>query len=318
MKHLEKDAEALAVKVVELWKAGKSDSAKSLCDERIKELLEKYAISTVTKDCHRIYRKFIAIEAGINPIAYRFTDEPMCLFQAPIELTTEVNDTSRDSVETQRFELIPITREIIDSLLEIAVKLVTCEPKKGQDIYGKAVGLALLTGRRIYAETLNYAKFESLNNGSVIFYGQAKGGVKKRENGYEIPILGCASDVIVNAQSEVYEYIHAREWYHPELTDKELSGKCKKQVQQIISNQLDNVFNTVRNTGYEVELLHPHDLRKLYAFIVWVVLNRQKSGFTQFAPQILGHSYTVKHSGKVRANTRSSESYEKYRLVEVL
>jgi hypothetical protein len=316
MLHLQKDAETLAANVVALWKAGKSVEAKKLCDEKIEALLEKYAASTVVKNCHQIYRKQIALAAGITG-EYRFVEEPMCLFQAPIEITTAVNEASRDTVENQRNELTPITRDIIDKLLEVAVALVTNEKKTGHDIYGKAVGLALLTGRRIYAETLNHAVFERFDDSSVIFYGQAKGGLEKRETGYTIPVLGCSADAIVKAQSEVHEYIHNRPWYSQDLDDKTLAGKCKKQVQQVIDSKLDVVFNELRNEGHAIDPLHPHDLRKLYAFIVWVVINRQKSGFTQFAPQILGHSYTVKHSGKTRANTRSSESYEKYRL-EVL
>ena len=318
MKHLEKDSVNLAVEVVTLWKADRADDAKLLCDAKVTALRDRYAVSTVVKDCSKIYRKAIAVEAGIDPRAYRFTDLPMCLFQVPIELTTAVNDISRDTVEAQRDELVPITREIIDNLLDIGVKLVSNDSKKGQDYYDKAVGLILLTGRRPYAETLHYARFTTVNNYSVEFKGQAKGGIEKRETGYTIPVLGCNASLIVNAQNQVSDYIQNRDWYSSDLTDRDISGKCKKQLQQAISKYIDPVFNSVRDSGHALDLINPHDLRKAYAFIVWAVQNKQRSAFTQFAPEILGHSYTVKHSGKVRANTRSSESYEKFRLVTSL
>lgn len=321
MKHLEKDAAILATQVIELYKVGKPDDAKALCDEKVLALLARYAPSTVTKDCSRIYRKAIAIEAGIDPKTYRFTDKPMCLFQVPIELTTAVNDTSRDAVEAQRDVLCPITQDIMSELLEVGKQLVTIDPKKGQDFYNIAMGLVLLTGRRPYAETLHYARFETVNNYSVEFTGQAKGGSEKRETAFTIPVLGCDASVIVNAQNLVTNYIQSRPWYTSEITEKEISGNCKKQAQQCINTYIDPIFEPVRASGLpgcEVGLINPHDLRKAYAFIVWVNQNKMHSSFTQFAPKILGHSYTVKHSGKVRANTRSSESYEKFRLVESL
>ena len=321
MKHLEKDAAILATQVIDLCLAGKTDDARALCDEKILALLTRYAPSTVAKDCSRIYRKAIAIEAGIDPKTYRFTDEPMCLFQVPITLTTAVNDTSRDAVETQRKERCPMTKGVMNELLEVGKQLVTIEPKKGQDFYNIAMGLVLLTGRRPYAETLHYARFETINNYSVAFTGQAKGGSEKRETAFTIPVLGCDASVIVNAQNLVTNYIQSRHWYTSEITEKEISGNCKKQAQQCIDTYIDPIFNPVRNSGLEgcnVGLINPHDLRKAYAFIVWVNQNKTVSAFTQFAPEILGHSYTVKHSGKVRANTRSSESYEKFRLVESL
>ena len=317
MKHLEKDAQKLAVEVVSLWKSKQADKAKALCDDKIQALLERYADTTVSKDCSRLYRKAIAIEAGIET-KYRFNDEPMSLFKVPIEITAGVNDESRDTVEIQRSERIPLTREILDRLLEVGVKLVNTEVKTGQDIYNKAVGLALLTGRRMYAEVLHHAYFEPVDDFQVFFVGQAKGGAEKREAGYIIPVLGCKSDVIANAQSEVADYIKSRGWYEAHFSDKDISSRCKKQVQQSITANIDSIFNPIRQAGYSVEPIHPHDLRKIYAFIVWVAKNGQRAGFTQFAPKILGHSYTVKCSGKTRVNTRSSESYEKFRLVEYL
>lgn len=313
MKKLEADAIELAGQVVALWKADKGEEAKTLCDTKIQELLQIYAPATVAKDCQKIYRKAISNLSGID----RYTLEPVSLFKVPIEILIGVNEASKDSVEAQRDELIPITQNVQDRLLKTAIELLNTPTTKGQDIYNKATAIMLLTGRRGYSEILTHAEFIAIDKHHVAFLGQAKGGEEKRSEVYTIPVLGVTSDEIVKAQLEISEYIKNRHWYSSELTEKDISGKCKKQVQACLDKYFDPIFNEVRDAGYRMETLHPHDLRKIAATIAHGIYGKRKA-FTAFAASYLGHNTTNRVLGTKRRDTRTSESYEKFELVEEL
>ena len=320
MKHLHIDAQTFAREIVALWQSGESQATKTLCDTKINELLEKYSHSTVYKDCQKIYRKAISLEVG--QIEYRYTEEPVSLFAVPKEIAVKVKEQSRDTVEAQFDLLIPITPSIRDSLLSIAVELVKTVPNKGQDYYNKAVGIGILTGRRPYSEVLHHAEFSKIDDYNVQFKGQAKGGESKRIEEYEIPVLGCNSDYIIQAQFEVVNYIISREWYRENLTDKDISGNCKRQLQAAVNVFIDPLFTPLRKSewakkeGLLIPPIHPHDLRKIYACLAWGIRNRKRSAFTAYASKILGHNTTNKVSGRTRRDTRTSESYNKFDFVD--
>lgn len=307
MKKLEQDAKALATQVVDLWQKGNNDEAKALCDTKIQELLTQYKPSTVTKDCQKVYRKAITELSGVAD----YKQLPVSLFKVPEEILITVNQKSRQATFDQRTNLIKVTDLQVDKLLETAVSLLKTPTHKAQDIYSKACALVLLTGRRPYSEVLHHAEFEIISNHKVLFSGQAKGGIEKRQRFFEIPVLGASAELIVETQNEVSEYIHSREWYREDLTDKEISGNCKKQLQL----SLDRFINPIMLDSKCV--LSPHDLRKLYAFICWERLNNRDSAFTAYAPTILLHTQSNK-LGDESFDTQTSECYEKFKLVEAM
>lgn len=313
MKKLEPDALELAGHVVRLWEEGKKVEATKLCDAKIQELLQIYAPATVAKDCQKLYRKAIANLSGKE----RYTEEPISFFKVPIETLMRVNEASKDSVEAQRSELIPITDSVKDRLLATARELLNAPTMKAQDIYNKAVAVMLLTGRRGYSEILSRAEFTAIDKYSVSFKGQAKGGEEKRAESYQFKVLHVTADEIVRAQNEISNYMKSRPWHSSELTDKDISGKCKKQVQACIDEYFNPIFDEIRGAGIVVERLHPHDLRKIAATIAHGFYGHRQA-FTQFAASYLGHNTTNRVLGKKRVDTKTSESYEKFYLVEDL
>lgn len=307
MKRLETDAKALAVEVVKLWKEGKLEQAKQLCDEKITELLAVYKPSTVSKDCQKVYRKSIIEESGVT----NYREFPVSLFKVPDEILISVNQKSKQTTFEQRSNLIKISESQIDKLLEVAINLLNKPIQKGQDAYDKACALILLTGRRPYSEVLHNAKFKVFKTQKVLFSGQAKGGEEKKNKWFEIPVLGTLAEDIVKAQNDVTEYIINRDWYNDCLTDKEVSGNCKKQLQLSIDRWINPILLDSNCS------LSPHDLRKLYAFICWERLNLRNSAFTAYAPTILLHTQQNK-LGQEFFDTQTSECYEKFKLVEFL
>lgn len=307
MKKLEQDAKALATQVVALWQNDKNDDAKALCDSKIEELLKVYSPATVAKNCQKVYRKAIIDLSGID----NYKQLPVSLFKVPENLLISVNQQSRQSTFDQRTNLVKVTDLQVDKLLETALNLLKNPTQKVQDIYSKACSLVLLTGRRPYSEILHYAEFEVISNHKVLFSGQAKGGIEKRQKQFEIPVLGASASLIVEAQNEVLTYIRGRDWYQENLTDSVIAGNCKRQFQKSI----DMYFNPIMIDSKCV--LSPHDLRKLYAFICWERLNNRDSAFTAYAPTILLHTQSNK-LGTESYDTQTSECYEKFKLVELL
>ncbi|MFM6213599.1 protelomerase family protein, partial [Planktothrix sp.] len=183
------DTVQLAKEVMALYNQGKIEDAKSLCNDKILDLAKLYKPSTLCKGIQLCYRKAIFSESGLEE--YRYTEYPVSLFSVPIEMVQNTNETTRDTVERQLNDYIFIKSESIDKMLQKAVELIKKDCISGQDYYEKAVGIALLTGRRIYSEVLLQADFEAINSNNIRFTGQAKGGVEKSLESYKIPVLGC-------------------------------------------------------------------------------------------------------------------------------
>jgi len=302
------DAVQLAKEVIALYNQGKIEDAKSLCNDKILDLAKIYKPSTLCKGIQLTYRKAIFSESGLSE--YRYTEYPVSLFSVPIEMIAATNETTRDTVEKQLNDYIFIKSESIDKMLKKAVELIKKDCISGQDYYDKAVGIALLTGRRIYSEVLLQADFEAINSNKISFTGQAKGGVEKSLESYKIPVLGCDSKLIIKALEDVQNYIKNRDWFDSLESEKQLSDKTKKPIERAVFQNFTTILKD------EKILLTPHDLRKVYATVCWYRLTRCKGSFTAYAATLLGHSYQSKVSGKIRPDTKTAESYDKFRITE--
>ena len=302
------DAVQLAKEVIALYNQGNIEQAKKLCDHKITELTKIYKPSTLCKGVQLTYRKAIYSESGLTE--YRYTEYPVSLFSVPLEMITATNETTRDTVEKQLNEYIFINSDSVDNMLLKAVELIKKDCVSGQDYYDKAVAIALLTGRRIYSEVLLQADFEAINANQISFTGQAKGGIEKALQSYIIPVLGCDSRLILEALKDVQTYIKNRDWFESLESEKQLADKVKRPIERAVFHNFTTLLKT------EKILLTPHDLRKIYATICWYRFKRQAGSFTAYAAILLGHSQTSKLSGKVRPDTRTAESYDKFRITE--
>lgn len=302
------DAVKLAKEVIKLYNQGNAVEAKKLCNDKIIELSKIYKPSTLCKGVQLTYRKAIFNESGLSD--YRYSEYPISLFSVDVGIVNSVNETTRDTVECQLNEYIFINSDSIDNMLLKAVELIKKECISGQDYYDKTVGIALLTGRRIYSEVLLQADFEAINTNQISFTGQAKGGVEKSLQSYIIPVLGCDSELILEALKDVQTYIKNRDWFDSLESEKELSDKVKRPVERAVFQNFTTLLKT------EKILLTPHDLRKIYATICWYRLKQCTGAFTAYTATLLGHSYQSKSDGKIRPDTRTAESYDKFRITE--
>ncbi|MFM6208562.1 protelomerase family protein, partial [Planktothrix sp.] len=115
---------------------------------------------------------------------------------------------------------------------------------------------------------------------------------------------------IIKALEDVQNYIKNRDWFDSLESEKQLSDKTKKPIERAVFQNFTTILKD------EKILLTPHDLRKIYATICWYRLTRCKGSFTAYAATLLGHSYQSKVSGKIRPDTRTAESYDKFRITE--
>lgn len=302
------DAVQMAKEVIQLYNQGKIEQAKNLCDNKIEELAKLYKPSTLCKGVQLAYRKAIHAESGLAE--YRYTEYPVSLFSVDSSIVVATNEATRDTVEKQIDEYIFIKSKLIDKMLVIAVEQIKKECKTGQDYYDKASGLALVTGRRIYSEILLQADFEIVDNSQISFTGQAKGGIEKALESYTIPVLGCDAHIIAEALIDVQNYIKNRPWFDSLESEKQLSDKVKRPIERSVIHLFQMILKEDRI------ILTPHDLRKIYATICWYRLKRCRGSFTAYAATLLGHSIKSRVGGKLRPDTRTAESYDKFRIDE--
>ena len=235
------DAVQLAKELIALYKEGKIEDAKNLCNDKILDLAKLYKPSTLCKGIQLTYRKAIFTESGLEE--YRYTEYPVSLFSVPIEMVQSTNETTRDTVEKQISDYIFIKSESIDKMLEKAVELIKKDCVSGQDYYEKATAIALLTGRRIYSEVLLQADFEVVNSNNISFTGQAKGGIEKALESYKIPVLGCDSKLIIKALKDVQNYIKNRDWFDTLESEKQLSDRTKRPIERAVFQNFTTILN---------------------------------------------------------------------------
>lgn len=294
--------------IIKLYNQGKIEEAKNLCDIKIDELSKIYKPSTLCKGVQLTYRKAIFEASGLKD--YRFTEYPVSLFSVDSSIIAQTNEATRDTVEKQLDEYIFIESDSIDKMLENAVELIKKECVSGQDYYEKACAIALLSGRRLTSEIALQAEFEAIDANHINFKGQAKGGLEKANKAYTIPVLGCNAKLIVDALNDVQSYIQTRDWFDTLENEKQLQDKIKRQLERATFQNFTTILKD------EKVMLTPHDLRKIYATICWYRLKRQSGSFTAYAAILLGHSYKSKVGGKIRPDTRTAESYDKFRIKE--
>lgn len=315
---IQKQAEELASKVVDLWSNGKDEEATELCNKKIQALLGLYSPSYVAKDCQRIFRKAIFQASGLSE--YKYRERPVSYFTVPKEVLNAVNYHSREAVSNQRDDLVTIPSDVVSELLETAKTLLEKPVEKANDCYEKVIALGLLTGRRCFVEIMNKAEFHKVDSPNLVsFSGQAKGGEDKELSAYLIPVLGVSPDLAIEGLEEVREYLINRPWWDEEAISEQ-KDYIKRRTNKQIKRLLDRHYAPVLRKG-DIDQISAHDLRKLYAAICYYNqkrLNLYRSSnpaFTAFASEILGHS-SLTESGQKYKDTKTSESYEKYEIVD--
>jgi len=335
---IENRAKALAAKIVALWKNAGSPTyivqsenerqfieslpenqkqplinALELCESEIETLSQNYGVTTIAKKLQPIYRKAISEVSGVT----QYRSLPLALFT--YSGTKQVNDDSRSKVETRVDELIPVTESQLEQWKSIAVDFLFSESDGIDAIARLMLGLSMLTGRRLYVEIGVTAKFYPVlgDDMKVVtnrlqFYGQAKSGVERSEQGYEIETLFDGQDII-DGLADLREMIS--ETYGSVDSDY-LQSVLHKNVEKIIRSELLPIFSETINAGYPVGLV-AKDSRKLYATIThndFVKRTGKRVSFENFAAKLLGHVKTSKLGNQFK-DTQTSRSYNKFAVV---
>lgn len=347
---IEKRANDLAAKVCQLWETSGSPvflvqsenerqfietlpetqketllTALDLCNAEIAYLEQSYGVTTISKKLQPIYRKAMSKISGVT----QYRSLPLALFT--FSGTKTVNDDTRSKVETATENLIPVTEKQLNQLIEKAIDFLYCDGEDNYSIAKLALGIGILTGRRIYKEVCLQAEFYPVLDDSgkidpsrLSFYGQAKSGNDRKGEGYEIETLFDATE-IYNGHLDLLDMVKDTTWYQTALANGEgdndedsnsVQSVLHYYVNRVIKNELLPIFQETVDAGYPVNLV-AKDTRKLYATVChnrYVQKTGKRISFEVYAAKLLGHQKTSK-TGKKFKDTVTAQSYNKFSVV---
>ena len=360
-------AKKLAPTIVNLWKTDRSGSARSLCERKILEFEKLGYSSSTIKSLISVYRDAIRRELrdrGIyqkdgrlwystiaaceeEPLSnYSYKLQPLSLFGGSYRVADgrlkhsvarkhvdSFNDDGRDRVDAKNWSRIPITSATAQALLKTAkadLEAITSDHHNCplQGIYNAVIALVLVTGRRPYREMMVDAEFSIRSEDNRLdFSGQSKGDQEKRDQVYQVNVIGVDRQLVVDAFDIVRSRldsgrIMAR--FQEMIGDSEssellafqyLRDATKSQLQTACSRYLPAFEEQfAKGWGPSFGNLHPHDFRGLYGHILKLEYEK-KQGYTvdedQFLARVLFHE-TKRSTGEVRADSMTAKSYKRF------
>lgn len=317
-----------AKKLVELWKTSQNEqlseiernqiwkSCFDMCEKFQESLLSKYAESTVIKTLTPKYRKAIATEAGmLDPTVkggYKYTSYPVAYWKVDQESRTEIDERTKVSVNTKKKDAVRVSVECREQLLSTANDLLSVPYSSGQDIWKKALAISLLTGRRFYVEVCRNAEFYPLErttdfNRTLGFTGQAKGGVEKSKQNYELPTYAENIDLLIENVELVQTFTKSKDWYSDDISAKDFQSKIKSQCELAL-----RVFNSITMSyGFSITI---KDLRALYmafCYYDYKVLSGRHPDMDSYIGSIAGHDVQTE-SGGTYYRVGTTEHYKSF------
>lgn len=177
--------------------------------------------------------------------------------------------------------------------------------KDGQKItsyVSLAIGLMAATGRRS-TEILKTARFEKIDNDTVMFHGQLKKR-KQKGMGYKIRVFG-GSDLIIDALAKLRKM-------------KDFSSKTNSQVNATCAKEINKKVKKFFNTCVGVSDLEPHDLRRIYAetcFEIYKAENPNKRHYDRLDSYAYDLGHFDLETGKTEEDSwKVSQSYVKFEI----
>ena len=298
------DAEQLATKVIKLWQEGNETEARTLCQEKINEIVAMgYATVSIIKTYQPFYKRALRELSGIND----YTQAPVCYFQALPEERVKIDAKYSSKIQTNEGR-IELKASDLKTLYDDLRGVLESIPSTTKDWYRKGNALTFMTGRRAFSEICRYGEFTlSENPLKLTFYGQAKGGEEKFLSGYDIPYFGASKDLIIKTHSDFKEFLETKKWYSEELTDRQFEGKLK--------TYWDAALTSITNSHKFLGRITPHDCRKIYAaYAYWEYVQAGgKLDETIYIGRCLGHTYQKAGYELVRQDT--AMVYKKYIII---
>jgi len=334
---LEKECFDLALEVNQLWlKSGKKQfiiesgkeenflielqdkdllTAFNLCNSFIQKYQSKYSESYMIK---RLQPRFREILKGLSGVT-EYRKLPLCLFTIDKAKVIKMNEDYREKIQetTSKGDFIYIPKELVNRLLKLTISWIQIRITNNKTLAYKSLGLALLTGRRLFEEIMINASFEIESyhrSDYLLFLGQAK---SKDEKSFLIPILGVSNKEAKLSLIEIQDYLKSKSWYSEDIDGVKLRSNFNQYLAPIIFNEIYSLFQE-----YDIALdsFDNHDLRKLYATIIHYNYQKETGktvDFTSFVPQYLGHSMKIsKSSNKIFDNPITSQSYHKFVIID--
>jgi hypothetical protein len=320
------DITEFAQKLVDTWK--KSTSAKTdnsrrkywdeclkLCEDKQIQLFGEYAESTVIKVLTPKYRKSIATFAGMVDTTlkggYSYTTYPMAFWKVDGGLKNEIDSRTKVSTGNKKKDSKRVPVECREQLLTIANDLLETPVNSAQSVFKKALAISLLTGRRFYVEVCRNAQFYELDtvtdfNRTLGFIGQAKGGIEKAEQVYELPTYAENIDLLIENTEIIQNFVKSKEWYTEDISAQSFQSKIKSQAELAL-----RLFNDVcMPYGFALTI---KDLRALYmafCYYDYRVLSGRMPDIDTYIGSIAGHDVQTESGTYYRAGT--TEHYKAF------
>jgi hypothetical protein len=315
-----------AKKLVEIW--NRSTSAKTekvrkklwqecleLCDAKQTELFKNYAESTVIKVLTPKYRKAIAVEANLLDASlkggYSYTSYPMAFWKVDQGVRSEIDARTKVTTGTKKKDSVRVPVECREKLLTLANELLETPSTSAQSIFKKALAVSLLTGRRFYVEICRNAQFYQLEeitdfNRILGFIGQAKGGIEKAEQIYELPTYAENIDLLIENTELVQNFVKSKDWYVDDISAQSFQSKIKSQCELAL-----RIFNEVTMPyGFALTI---KDLRALYmafCYYDYKVLSGKHPDIDSYIGSIAGHDVQTDTGTYYRVGT--TEHYKAF------
>lgn len=285
-----------------------------LCDEKQTELFKNYAESTVVKVLTPKYRKAIAVEANLLDTSlkggYSYKDYPMAFWKVDQGLKNEIDTLTKVSVGKRKKDSTRVPVECREKLLTLANELLESPSTNNQSTFKKALAISLLTGRRFYVEVCRNAQFYELDivtdfNRTLGFIGQAKGGVKKAEQAYQLPTYAENIDLLIENTELVQNFVKSKDWYSDNISAQSFQSKIKSQCETAL-----RIFNQITMTyGFTLTIKDLRGLYMAFAYYDYKVLSGRMPDIDTYIGSLAGHD-VITPTGEIYYSAGTTEHYK--------
>lgn len=207
----------------------------------------------------------------------------------------------------------------VSRLINWAVDRLVNLPEKPSEWREVAVALMVVTGRR-QSEIMSSAKFSLTDSDCHLeFSGQLKKHKADVGGAYEIPVLGCCADAVINAITwleghgkralpvdDSYESQQKAAKKAHDLYSRYLSQTAKDVCSRFIDTEAD--WNLADDKGKTVDRRKCHLFRQIYGQSIIPVFYPHESGMGRKAKQIL--TEVMGHSDTASSRKHAAESYD--------
>lgn len=272
-------------------------------NDMLSALSSQYSEVTLEKKIVNVFRKMLASELGVQKFDYKKL--PYCLFK----YDSGYNQQYRESVDKRSFDTINLPKEFVKQWFEVANNLLKDDGTDNYTIARYGLGIAMLTGRRLYSEVLGTLQIFPLEDddgkllGTVDFEGLRKGKQHKLNSLQDIPIYGIDLDELTAKHEELKGLLRQREWFN--VMDFETTqSNLKNYIGKIFKDEIMSILFT----DSDLELT-PHDCRKIAVAVYLHCANITGFNSVQYGAKYLGHYNSQGHT-----DTQTSKSYMKFSI----